>query len=262
MFDQDIPDGARHIERGIFVFNGGQTTRPAERLPFTVRLIRNECDLAKAVAIRHQAYARHVPSFAEALRSAESYDSESGVVVLLAASKVDGEPLGTMRIQTNRFRPLSVEQSLPLPPDLARRPLAEATRLGVTEQKVGRLVKTVLFKAFYQYCLKNSIEAMVVTGRSPIDRQYERLMFEEVYPTMGFVALAHVGNLPHRVMSLNVRTAEARWRAANHPLLNFIVGTHHQDIDIGPKRAPFRPPARDKVQIFPTVFTQVAVKNL
>ena len=169
------------------------------------------------------------------LLTPEAPDNESGVVVLLAESKVDGSPLGTMRIHTNHFRPLSVEQSVELPEALRMRPLAEATRLGITDERVGRLVKTVLFKAFYLYCCRNGIEVMVVAGRAPIDRQYERLMFEEVYPEMGFIPLAHGGNLPHRVMSFEVGTAEARWRASNHPLFQFVFRTQHDDIDVGAK---------------------------
>ena len=55
-----------------------------ERLPFTVRLVRNEADLNKAVEIRHAAYARHLPLFAETLKTAETDDAENGVVVFKA----------------------------------------------------------------------------------------------------------------------------------------------------------------------------------
>ena len=201
-----------------------------ERLPFTVKLVRNAADLGKAVKVRYSAYARHLPEFAETLKAPEALDMEDGVAILLAESRLDGSPLGTMRIQTNRFRPLTLEQSIELPAWLQKRPLAEATRLGVTEERVGRLVKTVLFKAYFQYCQQAGIEWMVIAGRSPIDRQYERLLFDDVYPGSGFIPLRHAGNLPHRVMSFNVQTAEARWTQANHPLHGFVFETHHPDI--------------------------------
>ena len=207
-----------------------ETPLKQERLPFTVKLVRNAADLAKAVHIRHSAYARHLPEFAETLKAPEAMDREDGVAILLAESKLDGSPLGTMRIQSNRFRPLSLEQSMELPAWLQKRPMAEATRLGVTDERVGRLVKTVLFKSYFQYCHQAGIEWMVIAGRSPIDRQYERLLFEDVYPGRGFIPLRHAGNLPHRVMSFNVQTAEARWTQANHPLHGFVFQTHHPDI--------------------------------
>lgn len=210
-----------------------QPAMTEERLPFTVRIVSTEEDLRKAVHIRHAAYARHVPTFAETLKLPEETDEERGVVVLLAESKLDGSPVGTMRIQTNRFKPLSLEQSIALPGWLRTRSLAEATRLGVTEHRVGHLVKTVLFKAYFQYCQLNGIEWMVIAGRAPIDRQYDRLLFQDVYPGMGYVPLRHASDMPHRIMSFDVRTAEARWAAAKHPLFNFIVRTIHEDIDVG-----------------------------
>ncbi|KQP38875.1 hypothetical protein ASF44_10550 [Pseudorhodoferax sp. Leaf274] len=205
----------------------------AERLPFSVRVVRSEADLHKAVHVRHSAYARHVPVFAESLRAPEAYDTMDGVVVLLAESKLDGSPLGTMRIQTNAHRPLTLEQSVDLPDWLRSRPLAEATRLGVGERVQGRAVKTILFKAFYLYCVQQQIEWMVISARTPIDRQYERLLFSDVDPARGYIPLPHVGNLPHRILSFEVGTAEERWAANRHPLFDFIFRTHHLDIDLG-----------------------------
>ena len=204
-----------------------------EVLPFTVRLVDDDVDLNKAVQIRHSAYSRHLPLFAETLRLPESTDSDDGVVVLLAESKLDGSALGTMRIQTNRSAPLSLEHSIDLPDWLRVRPLAEAARLGVTDGKNGRLVKTMLFKAFFQYCQQTGIEWMVIAGRSPIDRQYERLLFGDVFPGMGYVPLLHANNLPHRIMSFEVDSAERRWAAANHPLYDFIFRTRHPDLQLG-----------------------------
>ena len=209
-----------------------------EVLPFTVRLVGDDDDLNKAVKIRYSAYSRHLPIFAETLRLPESTDSDEGVVVLLAESKLDGSPLGTMRIQTNEFRPLSLEQSIQLPDWLKGQRLAEATRLGVTDGKGGRLVTTVLFKAFYLYCKLTGIDWMVIAGRTPIDRQYDRLLFEDVFPDVGYIALAHAGNLPHRIMCSSVETAEARWRAAKNPLFDFAFRTFHPDIELGERRSP------------------------
>ena len=221
---------------------GLQPVRLREQtLPFTVRVVRDADELMKAVQIRQAAYGRHLPEFAQTLRLPEALDMKPGVAVLLAESKLDGAPLGTMRIQTNRFEPLALEQSLALPPALTARPLAEATRLGVTGEQVGRMVKTLLFKAYYQYCERNGIEWLVIAGRSPIDRQYDRLLFSDVYPGLGAVPLRHAGNIPHRVMSFEVGSAERRWREASHPLYELVFQTRHADIDLGPGCTPFRP---------------------
>ncbi len=215
---------------------------PEEMLPFTVRLVHDGDDLDKAVQIRHSAYARHVPKFAETLQRPEREDTESGVTVLLAESKLDGSPLGSMRIATNQFKPLAVQQSIELPDWMQGKRLAEATRLGVTDGKGGRLVTTVLFKSFYLYCKQVGVDWMVVTGRSPIDRQYERMLYTDVFPGSGFIPLRHVGNMPHRVMCTETATCEARWAAAKHPLFEFAFRTFHPDIHVTERRRALLPP--------------------
>lgn len=205
----------------------------SETLPFTVRVARDSEAIAKAVEIRHSAYARHLDeSMTAALKQPETLDNAPGVVVLLAESKLDGSPLGTMRVQTNLHRPLTLEQSITLPDWMSGMALAEATRLGVTQDKVGRVVKTMLFKAYYLYCLMNDIQYMVITARSPIDRQYERLMFHDVYPGMGYVPLQHVFNLPHRVMYFDVFGAEEQAKTEGHPLCEYMFHTAHPDLKL------------------------------
>ncbi|MDB5757994.1 MAG: hypothetical protein JWM30_1283, partial [Burkholderia sp.] len=84
-----------------FAFRGHDHAMKEEALPFTIRVVSNIRDLEKAVRIRHAAYMRHVPGFASELTLPENADSEPGVVVLLAESKLDGSPIGTLRVQTN-----------------------------------------------------------------------------------------------------------------------------------------------------------------
>lgn len=209
-----------------------------ERMPFRIKLVQNEDELGRAVSIRHAAYARHVPEFAATLSRPEPYDYEDGAVILLAESKLDGSPIGTMRIKTNRVAQLGLEQSVKLPDWLEYTSIAEATRLGIATGRMGMVVKTMLFKAFFQYCLNTGIEWMVITARSPLDRQYEDLLFEDVYPDGGFIPMRHIGGIPHRVMALDVINAKARWTEAKHPLLGFMCETHHPDIDVSTARAP------------------------
>ena len=208
-----------------------------ESLPFTVRLVRNEDDLKKAVHIRHAAYARHMPAVAQTLKSPESIDTEDGVVVLLAESKLDGSPLGTARVQTNQFRPLGLEQSVVLPDWLQGQTLAHISRLGIIQGHGGRLVKFMLFKGLFQYWEQNGIDWAVVAARAPLDRMYQQLLFEDVFPGQGFTPLAHMDNIPHRVMAFEVGTARERWTQAEHPLTDFICYTHHSDLDVSHAQA-------------------------
>lgn len=203
-----------------------------ERLPFTIKAVANEEQLHKAVSIRHLAYARHVPEFAKQLLEPEAGDFDPGSVVLVAESKLDGTALGTMRIQTNRFDQLKLEESVDLPDWLEGQTLAEATRLAISEGREGRLVKTVLFKAYFLYCVRAKIDWMVITARKPLDRQYEALQFRDVFPNQGPLPMKHVGNLPHRVMAFNVQTAEQCWIASRHPLYGFMCNIAHPDIQL------------------------------
>lgn len=210
----------------------------SERLPFTIKRVRTEEDLVKAVKIRHAAYARHLPEFARSLAEPEACDFDTDSVVLLAESKLDGSPIGSARIQTNFHQPLHVEESVELPLWLMTRRLAEVTRLGIDEGRIGRLVKVALIKACFEYCEQNKVEWAVVTGRTPIDRQYEQLLFSDVFPNRELIPLRHVGNMPHRVMAFEIETGEERWAAAQHPLLGFFKHTHHADIDLGAPALP------------------------
>ena len=222
---------------------------PTERLPFTIRRVDTEDSLWKAIGIRHAAYARHVPEFARTLAAPEACDYDDDTVVLLAESKLDGTAIGTARIQTNAFRPLHLEESIELPDWLQGRRLAEVTRLGVSEGRIGHVVKVALMKAFFQYWELSGTEYAIATGRAPIDRQYEQLMFSDVFGPGEMIPLRHVGNMPHRVMAFEIATAEARWSEARHPLLKFVRQTNHPDIQIGELRPRHKivPAARPEV---------------
>ena len=215
-----------------------------ELLPFIVRPAVTEDDFRRAVDIRHRAYARHVPEFAASLRAPEPEDYDDGSLVLLAEAKLDGSPLGTMRIQTNSGSPLKLENSVRLPSWLAGTSLAEATRLGVEQNAVGRMVRIALYKAYFLYCIESAIEWMVITARKPLDRIYEGLLFQDVLPGGTLVPMHHVGNMPHRVMAFSVPDADRNWVAVQHPLYQFMVQTVHPDIRLSEMVSPRLVPAR------------------
>ncbi|TSE29845.1 hypothetical protein Tther_01256 [Tepidimonas thermarum] len=219
-----VPQPVEHAVR-----RDGAMERRVEWLPFTVRVAHGPQDWQKAAAIRHAAYSRHLPpSVTEALRQPEPMDQAPGVAVLLAESKVDGSLLGTLRVQTNAHQPLALEQSFALPDWMAGARCAEVTRLAMAQMEHSRVVKTVMLKAAFYWCQQQGVRFVLVTARAPLDRQYARLMFRDVYPELGFVPLPHVFNLPHRVMYNDIATA--RDDGAEHPLYDFWFNTDHPDI--------------------------------
>lgn len=211
---------------------GMKNTREIERLPFTVRVVTDPADLEAAVSIRKSAYGRHVPTLAATMNTVEEMDTQPGCKVLLATSNLDGEPLGTMRIQTNRYAPLCVEKSVALPNWLADDGMAEASRLGICLGKTGRLVKVAIFKAFYLYCIENQITWMIATGRRPVYRDYKSLMMEDVFPEREMIPMAHVGDIPHRVMFLKAIDVESKWKEARHPLYHYFFNLNHPEIQV------------------------------
>jgi hypothetical protein len=224
---------ARHI--AIPQRNAEPETRVGmanEILPFTVRPVQTEADLMRAVNLRHLAYARHKPEFAEKLREPEADDLESDSIILLAESKLDGSAIGTMRIQNNEYRPLSMEHAVTLPDFLKSTSLVEVRRLGVANGLAGRLVKMVLIKACLLYCAENNIKWAVVAARAPLDRSYQNLLFEDVLPGQTFTPLPVANNDPHSVMAFEIDTIEERFTKHQHPLLNFFCKTNHPDIHL------------------------------
>ena len=72
----------------------GGNVLPLEHLPFTVRIVHSPGDLQKAADLRRQAYARHIPEFAEQLATPEAADTGPDTYVLLVESKHDAQEGG------------------------------------------------------------------------------------------------------------------------------------------------------------------------
>lgn len=201
-----------------------------EILPFTVR-IASERDMEKIADLRKATYGKHLPELAEKLRQPEACDYEIGCEVIVAASKLDGSLLGTLRTHANVFKPLPLQASIKLPEKFQDMRMVEATRLCVMSQSNSSLVRNALFKALFQYCNMQKVDWLMATGRRPIDRIYDWLLFSDVADSGKFYPMAHVNGLPHRVMSLS-SIAEPIWSAARHPLYRFVFETSHADIDL------------------------------
>jgi hypothetical protein len=207
---------------------------PTESLPFTIRCVRSEAELAKAVSIRKSAYGRHLPELAERFNAPEPSDLDGSSRVLVALSKLDGQPLGSMRFRTNQYQPLDVEQSVAFPEALRNRVLTEATRLAVSQAAVGRVVKAMLMKAMFLQCEAGGVECMIAAARNPMDRFYQWLYFEDVFPGGDFVPMAHAGMIPHRVMVCDIAATKRKWVEIDHPWYPLFFEVHHPDIELLP----------------------------
>jgi hypothetical protein len=201
-------------------------------LPFTVRIVRTDEQLARAVRIRAEAYSRHVPTLGEILESPEGVDRDPNSIVFLAEGKNDGEPLGTIRIQTNFAAPIPLETSIDLPDQFRGRPVAGVSRLAVKAGSRGRLVKVALFKALHRYCLAKQVEWILIGARPPLDQTYVDLGFYDMFEDRKLRPLATAAGVMHRILCFEVFTAERRWFELSHPLYLFMGQRFHPDIEI------------------------------
>lgn len=201
-------------------------------LPFTVRIVRTDEQLARAVQIRAEAYTRHVPTLGELLGTPEGVDRDPNAIVFIAEGKSDGEPLGTIRIQTNFASPIPLETSIELPEKFRGRPVAGVSRLAVKAGSRGRLVKVALFKALHRYCLAKQVEWILIGARPPLDQTYLDLGFYDMFEDKELRPLATAAGVLHRILCFEVFTAERRWYELSHPLYLFMGQRFHPDIEV------------------------------
>jgi hypothetical protein len=227
-------------------FDRPSTTRarPQMSLPFVVRPATHPDDLRLVTQLRAEAYGRHLPEFASRLRRVEEADHSPGVVVLLAQSKDDGRAVGTVRLQIDLERPLPVEASVVLPAWLRDDgPRVEPTRLAVEASEIGALARNAMLKASYLYAAAAGAAWIVAAARPPLDRLYEGLLFRDVFAGCEPVPMRHIGNLPHRVMTLSMPQAHAMYTTRRHRLAAYFFDTDHPDLLVD--AAMLRPRALD-----------------
>jgi hypothetical protein len=209
-----------------------KTDGRVKRFPFTVRLATTAEDFRDAVDVRRAGYGRHLPDLAATMVGPDPFDARPDVSVMIVKSKLDGEPLGTARIQLNTMGPLCVEQAVTMPSALQGKRLAEITRLCVVPGSAGMLAKLAIWKGVYFFLEAAQVQWTVAAGRTPLDRQYLDISFEDLYPERGLVPLGYAGNIPHRVMGLDHSTSYQRWKAESHRLFDFVFNTDHPDIEV------------------------------
>lgn len=208
------------------------TAIPTEPLHFTVDIVRDEATLLQVVAQRKVAYHRHLPDFAAGLAAPEADDTAPDCTLWVARSKADGAVLGSMRMQTNALRPLSMERSVPLPAHLHGARLSDARRLTVVAGPEGHGVRQAIFKANLLRLQAHRIDWSVVAARPPLTRLYLGLLFTDVLDGATFTPAPVAGNVPHQLLAFALAGAEARFARAVPSWHRYVYGTHHPDIAI------------------------------
>lgn len=199
-------------------------------LNFEVHVAVTEADLVDACQVREQAYGHHLGDAVASFSAVEALDRAAETVVLVCRDKASGQAIGTARIQTNAARPLLVERSVILPHHIAACARAEVTRLAVLPG-ADPLVKLCLMKAVYQYCAAHGIDWLVICARSePLARNYRRLGFKDFLAPGQMVPLAHAGQIPHFVFTMDIQGTRREWQRHGHRLQTFMFETTHPDL--------------------------------
>jgi len=171
-----------------------------------------------------------MPSLGQSLQMPEAEDLKSDVLVLLAERKLDAQPLGSLRLQSNFTRPLRLQGEAPPLATLANMRLVESTRLGVDLGATSKIVTAALIKAAYEILHATSIDYNVTGGRRSMAQVFRSLQYDELEG--GPFPISFGNNIPHWIFVMPVREFEARLRAAGHWYFGFMAKTEHPDIDI------------------------------
>lgn len=201
------------------------------RLAFRVRIADSEDDLLRVQKLREAAYGHHLPALASHFSKPDPVDRWPDVTIFYAEDKASGRMVGSARLQSNRTRPLQIEQSTVLPEQLRGRLLAEITRMTVISG-YAHPVKLALVKAIHLYCIALQIGGIVCASRPSLMRQYLNLGFEDLYGDERLVPMKHGSNLEHRVLFRDPVTSEAHHRERRHPDYDFVFRTYQPDIEV------------------------------
>ncbi|GAA0753105.1 hypothetical protein GCM10009107_27820 [Ideonella azotifigens] len=205
---------------------------PVQLLGFRLRIAHTRQDLLAACSVRAGAYGRHLPQLQQSLLAPDDMDSDAHSSVLLCEEKRSGKPVGTMRLQHSLGGPLQIEHSVAMPAEVLACSRVELTRFAVS-QGADPLVRLALMKAAFLHSRAAGVQLMLLGARSPaLVRLYQRLQCSELFGAGASFPLQHAGGLPHRVLINDLRSVEARWRAAGHAWLGFMLDTWHPDIDV------------------------------
>ncbi|MCE9657201.1 MAG: hypothetical protein K8R60_01485 [Burkholderiales bacterium] len=208
----------------------------SESLTFTLRLVETHEDLMRACSVRAEAYGHKIPAFRESMAHPDHIDASPWTSIFLCEDKDTGNAVGTMRIQatTRGASMLEIEKYVTPPPELLQQGRAEVTRLASVRGS-DPFVRLAMWKACYLYCIAIQARLLIMGVRKPaLLRAYERMGAKDIFGDRHEVPLGHAGNLPHRVLALDIGTCEQEWREGYPDLWHFFFATLHPDISVVP----------------------------
>jgi hypothetical protein len=227
----------REPAKFVTKYNQGEEADMASQIfSFTLRPVENYADLLRCCALRAEAYGRLDSSFRETMAKPDEIDRQPCTMVFMCEDKVTKEVVGTMRVQatTHGNNQVAIEKYVETPAHIADFGRGEITRLA-SPQGADPFVRIALWKAGYLYCMATQVRwLMMAVRRAALLREYFKMGASDVFEDKRSIPLPYGGNLPHRVLALDLGACEQTWREMNHPLQPFMFTTVHPDLSILP----------------------------
>jgi hypothetical protein len=194
----------------------------------TIRAARTDSDIRTAINVRWQGYKKY-EMFKDP--DLEELDLSSNCTILLAEDS-SGVALGTIRILDRRYGPIELDRFINVDDLMPYNPrsVAEATRFSIPVTSRSRIVKHLLWKAYFNYCYENSIDLMLVSVKECAKKDYDFLQFVEL--KNGTYTHPSLGNLPHFCFYLETLKALTLYKERNHPMYHFFNEVKFNNIQI------------------------------
>jgi hypothetical protein len=206
-------------------------------LSYVIAPVEDSATLAEVCRLRASAYSHYLGELGQLFGEPDAIDAQSDTHVYAARAKADGRVLGSIRVTINAEAKLPLEESAALPAETSRLRLAEFTRLVVARDGADASLVAMLMKTAYLDAVERHVAMLVVASREKMALRYEALGFRDVEQGRWY-PLAHAGGLDHRVLALDLRDIEARYRGVNPGMFAAVIETDHPDIQVVRKTRP------------------------
>ena len=223
-----IPDIQKFIESNYYL-------KTCEKNPmdldenFYIRKAKTQKDFKIVFDIRWRAYQKFFNKTDELI---ESNDFQTNATLLIVEDD-KSKPVGSMRILDRRHGKTELDRFVDVKSLIPRSelPCAEGSRLAIPNNPDSKVIRFLLYKAFYLYCKKNRIDTMLISVRRITASNYRCFYFKHVGPA-GIFNHPHMRNLEYHTYKCNISETSKFLKIMNEPLYQFFSAKEHLNINI------------------------------
>lgn len=200
--------------------------------PFRIRLVRTSEQLRQAVSVRRVAYSERFAALAGDVEVPEICDREHEPSILIAENVDSGRVVGTVRLNLGP-NVLDLLDDVDLPESFRSERVCYVSRMAaIGTGKEKRVIRELLSKAMFQFCLARQIQRLLLAPVVPRERLYYSWGFENVFSD----GQPRTPKLLHHQQTILLQqemfSVERRWKEENHSKYDFLFRTFHPEIQI------------------------------